>query len=123
MPLSGHAHRLERMAGRASRPSSPLADILGACRGQDCMHEESRPMTTDTHESPAYVMLPVATRDFILQALRSTSQQLSRTHRLRATSAILVEEGVKLTKANSFTIDQGDHLLLMQLAEKMLSRD
>jgi hypothetical protein len=78
-------------------------------------------MTTDT-ERPDYVMLPVATRDFILDALRSTTEQLSRTHRLRATSAILVEEGVKLTKANSFQIDHRDHLLLMQLAEKLLGR-
>ena len=69
-----------------------------------------------------YVTLPVATRDFIVQALRSTTEQLSKTHRMRATPAILVEEGVKLTKSNSFTIDHRDHLLLMQLAEKMLSR-
>ena len=69
-----------------------------------------------------YVMLPVATRDFILDALRSTAEELTRTHRMRATNAILVEEGVKLTKANSFTIDHRDHLLLMQLAEKLLNR-
>jgi hypothetical protein len=111
------------MAGRRPRPSSPLADIHGAGQRQDCMHEESRPMTNDTPTSPDYVMLPVATRDFILQALRSTSEQLSRTHRMRATPAILVEEGVKLTKANSFTIDHRDHMLLMQLAREMLSRD
>ncbi len=78
-------------------------------------------MTTPSNDSPDYVMVPVATRDFIVQALRSTTQQLSKTHCMRATSAILVEEGVKLTKANSFTIDHCDHLLLMQLAEKMLS--
>jgi len=75
-----------------------------------------------TNETPGYVMLPVATRDFILQALRSTSEELTKTHRMRATPAILVEEGVKLTKANSFTIDHRDHMLLMQLAVKMLSR-
>jgi hypothetical protein len=75
-----------------------------------------------TNETPGYVMLPVATRDFILQALRSTSEELTKTHRMRATAAILVEEGVKLTKANSFTIDHRDHMLLMQLAEKMLLR-
>jgi hypothetical protein len=79
-------------------------------------------MTTETKIPIDYVMLPVATRDFIVQALRSTSEELSRTHCLRATTAILVEEGVKLTKANSFRIDHRDHLLLMQLAEKMLSR-
>ena len=77
-------------------------------------------MTTDANTSPGYVMLPVATRDFILKALRSTTEELSKTHRLRATNAILVEEGVKLTKANSFQIDHRDHLLLMQLAEEML---
>lgn len=81
------------------------------------------PATTDTPQPPGYVMLPVASRDFIVQALRSTSEQLSRTHRLRATSAILVEEGVKLTKTNSFTLDHLDHVLLMQLAQKMLARD
>ena len=82
-------------------------------------------MTTDPDDKNkgGYVMLPVATRDFIIQALRSTTQELSKTHRMRATSAILVEEGVKLTKANSFQIDHRDHLLLMQLAEKMLSKD
>ncbi len=80
-------------------------------------------MTNETKNPSDYVMLPVATRDFILQALRSTSEELSRTHCLRATTAILVEEGVKLTKANSFRIDHRDHLLLMQLAEKMLSTD
>jgi DNA polymerase III psi subunit len=84
-------------------------------------------MTTDAdhpqQQDPGYVMLPVATRDFILQALRSTTEELSKTHRLRATRAILVEEGVKLTKANSFQIDHRDHLLLMQLAQRMLLRD
>jgi hypothetical protein len=30
---------------------------------------------------------------------------------------------VKLTKANSFRIDHRDHMLLMQLAQKMLSKD
>ncbi|HEY8048465.1 MAG TPA: hypothetical protein VIE63_04775 [Ramlibacter sp.] len=69
-----------------------------------------------------YVMLPVATRDFIVQALRETNHQLSKTHRMRATPAILVEEGVKLTKANSFTIDHRDHQLLMSLAERLLSK-
>ena len=78
-------------------------------------------MTDD--ETPGYVMLPVATRDFIVQALRDTGQQLSKTHRLRATAHILLEEGVKLTKANSFTIDHRDHLLLMSLAEKLLARE
>jgi hypothetical protein len=79
-------------------------------------------MTTDHNTTPEYVMLPVATRDFIVEALRSTTEELSKTHCLRATTAILVEEGVKLTKANSFRIDHRDHLLLMQLAERMLNR-
>jgi hypothetical protein len=80
-------------------------------------------MTTEHEQSAGYVMVPVATRDFILQALRSTTQQLSKTHRLRATAAILVEEGVKLTKSNSFQIDHRDHLLMMQLAEQLLGRE
>ena len=80
-------------------------------------------MTTETKTPNDYVMLPVATRDFIVQALRSTSEELSRTHCLRATTAIFVEEGVKLTKSNSFRIDHRDHLLLMQLAETMLSKE
>jgi hypothetical protein len=103
-----------------------LADILLVRGEKHCAHEESRTMTTtdpDKQDDPGYVMLPVATRDFILQALRSTTEELSKTHRLRATRAILVEEGVKLTKANSFQIDHRDHLLLMQLAQKMLQRD
>lgn len=78
-------------------------------------------MTPD-NEPTDYVMLPVATRDFILQALRSTTQHLSQTHCVRATYAIFTEEGLKLTKANSFRIDHRDHLLLMQLAERMLQR-
>lgn len=77
-------------------------------------------MTDD--KDTAYVRLPVATRDFILQALRETNQQLSKTHRLRATAHILLEDGVRLTKANSFTIDHRDHLLLMSLAERLLNR-
>jgi hypothetical protein len=121
MPLSAPAHPRRRMAGRCSRPSSPLADTHKAAQRQNCLHGEDA-MTTEVKESTGYVMLPVATRDFILQALRSTTQQLSKTHRLRATSAIFVEEGVKLTKANSFEIDHRDHLLLMQLAEKMLDK-
>jgi len=79
-------------------------------------------MTTENQNPNDFVMLPVATRDFIVDALRSTSEELARTHCLRATTAIFVEEGVKLTKANSFRIDHRDHLLLMQLAETMLSR-
>ena len=37
-------------------------------------------------QNPDYVQLSVAKRDFILQALRETTQQLSKTHRLRATA-------------------------------------
>jgi len=77
---------------------------------------------TDEKQHPGYVWLPVATRDFILQALRETNQQLSKTHRLRATAHILLEDGVKLTKTNSFTIDHRDHLLLTSLAETLLAR-
>jgi hypothetical protein len=69
-----------------------------------------------------FVMLPIATRDFILTALRDASVALSRTHRLRATSHILLEDGVRLTPANSFQIDNVDQLLLMNLVQKLLSR-
>jgi hypothetical protein len=79
-------------------------------------------MTDEHQHQPDYVMLPVEARDFILQALRETTQQLSKTNRLRATRHILVEEGVKLTKANSFTIDHRDQLLLMSLAARLLSK-
>jgi len=71
-------------------------------------------------ENTEYVMLPVATRDFILQALRETNQALSKTHRLRATRHIMLVEGFKLSKENSFEIDHRDHLLLMNLAESLL---
>ena len=77
-------------------------------------------MTND--EPRDYIMLPVATRDFILNALHETNLHLFETHRMRTTPAILIEEGVKLTKANSFTIDHRDHLLLTSLAEKLLAR-
>lgn len=69
-----------------------------------------------------FVMLPIATRDFILTALRDASVALSRTHRLRATSHILLEDGVRLTPANSFQIDNVDQLLLMNLVQKLLAR-
>jgi hypothetical protein len=69
-----------------------------------------------------FVMLPLATRDFIVTALRDASGALSRTHRLRATSHILVEEGVRLTPTNSFQIDNLDQVLLMNLVEKLLTR-
>jgi hypothetical protein len=97
-----------------------LADTANAGQDQDCAHEEGHPMTKDNPNE--YIMLPVATRDFILNALRETNQHLFETHRMRATPAILVAEGVKLTKANSFTIDHRDHLLLTSLAEKLLKR-
>jgi hypothetical protein len=73
------------------------------------------------HQPEEFVMLPRATRDFILQALRDASVALSRTHRLRATSHILVAEGIKLTRANSFEIDHLDQVLLMNLVEKLLA--
>lgn len=43
-------------------------------------------------------------------------------HRLRATSHILVAEGIRLTRANSFEIDHLDQVLLMNLVEKLLAR-
>jgi hypothetical protein len=77
-------------------------------------------MQTDTGND--YVMLPVQARDFILQTLRDASLQLSRTNRLRATTHILLEDGVKLTKANSFTLDYRDQLLLISLASRLLQK-
>lgn len=77
-----------------------------------------------TPEAPGedYVVLPKASHDFILQALRETTQALSRHDRLRATRHILVEEGIRLTQANSFQIDHRDQLLLMNLAAGILRR-
>jgi hypothetical protein len=69
-----------------------------------------------------YVMLPVQARDFILQALRDASRHLAKTNRLRATTHILLEDGVKLTKSNSFTLDHRDQLLLMSLAVRLLAK-
>lgn len=77
-------------------------------------------MTPEPADS--YVMLPVQARDFILETLRDASRQLSKTNRLRATTHILLEEGVKLTKANSFTIDHRDQLLLISLAARLLRK-
>ena len=77
---------------------------------------------SEEHVPAGYVMLPVAARDFILQAMRETTHQLTRTNRLRATTHILIEEGVRLTKANSFTIDHRDQLLLMRLAARLLAK-
>jgi hypothetical protein len=79
-------------------------------------------MNTEANDDQ-YVKLPVAARDFILQAMREASQALSKTHRLRATSHILVEEGIKLTRANSFQIDNVDPVLLMNLAKRLLARE
>ena len=61
-------------------------------------------------------------RDFILQTLQDASRHLSKTNRLRATTHILLEGGVKLTKSNSFTIDHRDQLLLMSLATRLLQK-
>ena len=67
------------------------------------------------------VVLPAATRDFILKALGEASVALSRTHGLRATSHILVEEGIQLTSDNSFRINHCDSMLLMKLIRRMLT--
>ncbi|HWI84364.1 hypothetical protein [Ramlibacter sp.] len=75
------------------------------------------------HSPEAFVLLPVATRDFILKALDDASVALSRTHRLRATSHILLAEGVRLTPANSFQIDHLDQVLLMNLVQRLLTRE
>jgi hypothetical protein len=78
----------------------------------------SAPEPTPSHD---VVVLPAATRDFILKALGEASVALSRTHGLRATSHILVEEGIQLTRDNSFRINHCDHLLLMKLIRRMLT--
>ncbi|NKE64474.1 hypothetical protein RAMLITH_01455 [Ramlibacter sp. RBP-2] len=74
------------------------------------------------YQPEEFVMLPRATHDFILQALRDASVALSRTHRLRATSHILLADGIRLTRDNSFEIDHLDQVLLMNLVEKLLAR-
>ena len=78
-------------------------------------------MQTPKTQTQDVVVLPAATRDFILQALREASHALRQTNGLRATTHILVEEGVKLTQDNSFHIDNVDHLLLMNLIQRMLA--
>ena len=67
------------------------------------------------------VTLPAATRDFILEALDEASLALSRTHGLRATRRLLVEEGTLLTQDNSFRINNLNHLLLVNLVRRMLT--
>ena len=69
-----------------------------------------------------FVMLPLATRDFIVNVLRDASGALRRTNRMRATSHILLEGGVRLTPTNSFEIDNVDQLLLIHLVQKLLAR-
>jgi uncharacterized protein YajQ (UPF0234 family) len=66
------------------------------------------------------IVLPAATRTFILQALDETSSALARTHGLRATHRLLVEEGIRLTQDNSYRIDNLNNLLLMNLIRRML---
>ncbi len=67
------------------------------------------------------VVLPAATRDFILQALGEASAAFCRTHGLRATRRLLVEEGTLLTQDNSFRINNLNPLLLMNLVRGMLA--
>jgi len=67
------------------------------------------------------VVLPAATRDFILAALGEASRALSLTHGLVATRHIQVREGMQLTQDNSFRIDHVDHVLLMNLIQRILS--
>ena len=81
----------------------------------------SAPQATPTQEVQDVVVLPAATRDLIVQALGEASQALSRTHGLRATRHILVQEGVQLTQDNSFRINHLNPILLMNLARRMLS--
>ena len=69
------------------------------------------------------VVLPAATRDFILKALGEASMALRQTNGLRATTHILVEEGLKLTRDNSFRIDNVNHVLLMNLIRRLLAAE
>jgi hypothetical protein len=85
--------------------------------GQDPV---TMPATQPTPE-PEALVLPPATREFILKALGEASVALQQTNGLRATRHILVEEGVKLTQDNSFRIDNVNHLLLMNLIRRMLA--
>lgn len=66
------------------------------------------------------VVLPRATHDLVVQALKEASSALELTHRLRATRHILVEEGIHMTPDNSFQINHGNPLLLMRLVQKLL---
>jgi hypothetical protein len=79
-------------------------------------------MSARNPSSHDVVVLPAETRDFILKALGEASVALSRTHGLRATNHILVEEGMQLTRDNFFRINHGDPLLLMKLVGRMLSK-
>lgn len=75
-----------------------------------------------SEQRPGFVRLPLATWDFMVKALRDASGALSRTHRLRATSHILLAGGVRLTPDNSFEIDNVDQLLLINLVQGLLAR-
>jgi hypothetical protein len=77
-------------------------------------------MSAPQRPTEAPVVLPAATRDFIVQALGEASQALSRTHGLRATRHILVQEGMQLTQDNSFRINHLNHVLLMNLVRRIL---
>jgi hypothetical protein len=74
------------------------------------------PLTEDA------VVLPAAMRDFIVAALGEASRALSDTHGLRATTHLLLRDGIQLTGENSFQIDHQDPLLLVNIIRRMLSR-
>jgi hypothetical protein len=90
----------------------------------DAEQQESdgTPMTPLPTASEDVVVLPAATRDFILKALGEARTALRGTHGLRATRHILVEEGTLLTRDNSFRINHVNPLLLMSLIERMLAQ-
>ena len=66
------------------------------------------------------VVLPRQTHELVLRALEEASRALKDTHRLRATNHIFLEGGVRLTRDNSFQINHGNPLLLMQIARQLL---
>jgi hypothetical protein len=76
-----------------------------------------RPPSDDPQDT---LVLPAATRDFIVKALGEASQALSRSHGLQATRHIFLRDGMQLTQDNSFRINHVNHVLLMNLVRRML---
>lgn len=69
------------------------------------------------------IVMPRATHELLLRALDEASRALKQTHRLRATNHIFLEEGIRMTRDNSFQINHGNPLLLTRLARQLLGKD